>query len=136
MYAEQTEKQDSLRADSAAKNEVVQLVELKTNTLQTQFDQLRSDHNVFKEETDHTLGNVVPDVSKLHRNMAKLDSLAKENKSDIETLRDLYLMPTQEDTKVSDEKESKSPASKTPQQAQHNQPIDQFKRILALININ
>ena len=94
MYAEQTEKQDSLRADSVAKNEVVQLVELKTNTLQTQFDQLRSEYNVFKEETDHTLGNVVRDVGKLHRNIAKLEAANKENKSEIETLRDLYLMPT------------------------------------------
>ena len=49
--------------------------------------------DVLKEEIDHTIGNLVSDVGKLHRSMSKVDSLAKENKASISTLQDLYLMP-------------------------------------------
>lgn len=55
-------------------------------TLQAQYDHIRSDYDSFKDETSHTLKNMVADMSKLHRNMAKAESIAKENKASIEGL--------------------------------------------------
>ena len=86
------EKTDSIQSERA-KSDVVQLIELKTNTLQALYDQIRSDYYTFKEEAEHKLKNTVSDVSKIHKNMAKFDSISKENKLSIDTLQQLVLMP-------------------------------------------
>ena len=131
MKNDKNEKLDSLKSEEDAKKEVNQLIELRTNTLTVQYDQIRSDFNAFKEETDHTLKNLVADVAKLHRSMAKTNSMSKDNGKAIETLQQLILTPTEtKDPVKDDEKVSQSPASTVP-----SQPIDQFKRILALISI-
>lgn len=72
--------------DQIAKKDMQKLIELKTGTLEVQYDQIRSDYNAFREETEHTMKNLVKDVGKLHRTMAKVDSKSKDSIKSIETL--------------------------------------------------
>ena len=59
------------------------------------------------------LKNTVADVSKLHRNMAQADSLAKDNKASLEILQTLILSPEAEDTEQRDDSATGSPATKS-----------------------
>jgi len=78
--------------------------------------------------------NMVADIAKLHRTMAKTSSLSQDNLKAIETLQQLVLMPASQgdEPSVQDgDNQSKNPAN-----AQASlQPMDQFKRIIALISI-
>ena len=49
-------------------------VKMKFISCQTQIDDLKSKHELLREETSHSLNNILPDIKKLHRNMAKVDS--------------------------------------------------------------
>ena len=57
--------------------------------------------------------NMVADIAKLHRTMAKTSSLSQDNLKAIETLQQLVLMPVnQDEPSVQDgENQSKNPAS-------------------------
>ena len=72
MKKDRSEKVDQ----EGAKKEVNQMIELRTSTLQVQYDQIRADFNAHKEETDITVKNTVADIAKLHRTMAKTSSLS------------------------------------------------------------
>ena len=85
---------------------------MRAKNLQAQYDHVRSDFNSFKEETNHLLKNTVIDVGKLHRNMAQVDTLSKDNKASLEILQTLILSPEGDDTEQKDDKASGSPATK------------------------
>ena len=67
------QKQDG-KIDKVVVDQLEHNVKMKFITCQTQIDDLKSKHELLTEETIHSLNNILPDIKKLNRNMAKVDS--------------------------------------------------------------
>ena len=59
--------------DKAIVEQLEHNVKMKFISCQTQIDEFKSKHEMLREETSHLLNNILPDIKKLHRNMAKVD---------------------------------------------------------------
>ena len=67
------QKQDG-KIDKVVVDQLEHNVKMKFISCQTQIDDLKSKHELLTEETIHSLNNILPDIKKLNRNMAKVDS--------------------------------------------------------------
>ena len=66
------------KIDKAVVDQLEHNVKMKFITCQTQIDDLKSKHELLRDETIHSLNNILPDIKKLHRNMAKIDSQSND----------------------------------------------------------
>ena len=62
------------KIDKAALDELDYNMKLKFKSLQTQIDEIKSKHEMLREETGRSMGNILPDIKKLHRKMAQAES--------------------------------------------------------------
>ena len=53
---------------------------MKFNSLQAHIDDVKSKHEVLREETGRQLSNILPEIKKLYRNMAKVDSQSNDDR--------------------------------------------------------
>lgn len=112
----QTKEASELRADSSAKTDVIQLLEIKTNSLQDQI-------NKHREETKPILDDLGIDIAGLLLAVKKLETQQSMQESNIKSLQDMSAT-----MQPSDAGESQSPKKAV--------STDQLKRLLALIENN
>ena len=69
---------------------------MKHDALKTEIGDIKSNHEVLRDETQRQLNNIVPDLQTLFKNLANIDSIATENNKQILNLQNVVLVLSKE----------------------------------------